>query len=38
MRTQAGPGFQPLCRSIERSGEWSFIYARPATDARTASS
>jgi hypothetical protein len=34
MRTQAGPGFQPLVQVYsKRSGEWSFIYARPSTDS-----
>jgi hypothetical protein len=33
MRTQIGPGFQPLVQVYsKRSGEWSFIYARPAND------
>jgi hypothetical protein len=35
MRTQAGPGFTPLVQAYsKRSGEWSFIYARPAADDR----
>jgi hypothetical protein len=34
MRQQAGKGFRPLVQSYSRrSGEWSFIYARPARDA-----
>jgi hypothetical protein len=34
LRTQAGPGFQPLVQVwSRRSNDWSFIYARPSTHA-----
>ena len=34
IRTQAGPGFQPLVQVwSRRSNDWSFIYARPSKHA-----
>jgi hypothetical protein len=33
MQAKAGPGFQPLVRVwSRRTGEWSFIYAKPSKD------
>jgi hypothetical protein len=33
MQAKVGPGFQPLVRVwSRRSGEWSFIYAKPSKD------